>query len=63
MSKIMIYLYTTEEQIHQFSIVYMINLPLHIDKMLIEQVGKFLRAIFHENTMENIRNIMKKKYT
>ena len=59
----MIILYVTYKQINQFSIVYMINPSLHINKVFREQVEKFLRATFHENKMENIRDVMKKKDT
>ena len=38
MFKIMVHIYTTENTIHQFSIVYMINPSLHINKMFKTQV-------------------------
>ena len=41
----------------------MINLSLHINKVFREQVEFFLNATFNENTMENIRDVMKKKNT
>ena len=63
MSKRMVYIYTIDEQINQFEIGYMINPPLHVNKVFREQVEKFLRATFHENTMENIRGVMKNKDT
>ena len=38
----------------------MINPTLHVNKVFREQVGKCLIATFHKNTMEGIRNVMKK---
>ena len=43
--------------------LFMINPSLHINKVFIEQVEKFLRATFHENTVKNIRDVMKNKDT
>ena len=37
-TKIIVHLYATYEQINQFSIVYMINPSLHINKVFIKQV-------------------------
>ena len=34
LSKIMVHIYTTEKNIDQFAIGYMINLSLHIDRLL-----------------------------
>ena len=62
-SKIFVYIYTTDERINPFAIGYIINLTLHVNKVFIEQVEKFLRATFHQNTMEGIKNIMRKKDT
>ena len=59
----MVYIYKTDEKTNQFSIYYMINTSLNINKVFKEQVEKFLRATFHENTMENIRYVMKNKDT
>ena len=59
----MVYLYATDEQINHFQIGYMIHYSLHINSFFIEQVLKFLRATFHENKMENIRDVMRKKDT
>ena len=42
---------------------YIINPSIHINKVFREQVGKFLRATFHDNTIENIKYVMKKKNT
>ena len=41
----------------------MINPPLQVNKMFIEQVEKCLRANFHPNTMEYIRDLMRNKDT
>ena len=41
----------------------MINLTLHVNKVFIEQVEKWLIATFHQNTMEDIKNVMIKKDT
>ena len=41
----------------------MINPSLHINRVFRKQFKKYLRATFHENTMENIRNVMKNKDT
>ena len=47
---------------NQFAISYMINPTLHVNKMFRDQFEKCLRATFHHNTMENIRDVMRKKY-
>ena len=48
---------------NQFAIGYIINPTLQVNKVFIENVEKFLRATFHENKMENIKDVMKKKDT
>ena len=63
MFKRMVYLYAADEQINSFVIGYMINPSLHINKVFREQVENFLRATFHENTMETVRGVLKDKYT
>ena len=63
MYKRLVYLYTTDKKIIQFAIGYMIDTPLHINKVFIEQAEKFLRSTFHPNIMENIRDVMIKKDT
>ena len=63
MCNILVYIYTTEKQINQFSIFYMLNPTLHVNKLFIEQVEKCLRSAFHKNTMGNIIDVMRKKYT
>ena len=40
MSKILVYLYTTDRCIDQFETCFMINLTLHVNKVFIEQVEK-----------------------
>ena len=39
----------------------MINPSLHVNKVFREQVKKWLNATFHEETMETIRDVLKKK--
>ena len=40
------------------------NSPIfHINKAFIEQVEKYLRATFHQNTKEGIKSVMRKKGT
>ena len=59
----MVHLYSTDERIHRFSIGYMVNSSLHVNKVFIEQVEIFLNATFHERTMVTITHVMKKKNT
>ena len=61
MSKRMVHIYSTYEQMNQFGIGYIINPSLKINRVFREQVENFLRATFHENKMEIIRDAMKKK--
>ena len=63
MYKIFVYVNTTEERIHKFVIDYIINPTLHVNKVFIYQVEKFLRDTFHKNTMEGIINFMIKNDT
>ena len=63
MSKILAYLYTKYKKSINFSIGYIINPTLHVNKVFMEQVEKFLRDTFHPNTMKKIRNVMRKKDT
>ena len=63
MYKILVYLYTKYKQTNQFKIGYMINRSLHVNKVFREKVEKFSRDIYHENTMKNIKNVMRKKNT
>ena len=41
----------------------MINPTLHVNKVFRYQVENKLRATFHQNTMEGIRNVMRKNDT
>ena len=59
----MVNLYSTVEKINKFAIGCMINPLIHVKKVFIEQVEKFLKAKFYEKTMEPIRDFMKKKDT
>ena len=46
---------------NKFSIGYMIKPSLHVNKVFIEQVEKYLRATFHKNTMKNTIYVIIKK--
>ena len=59
----MVHLYSADGCINQFKIGYMINPSLQVNKVFIEQVENFLNDTFHENTMENIRDVLRKKNT
>ena len=59
----MVYIYATDEQINLFAIGYMIKHTLNNNKVFIEKVEKILRATFHQNNMEGIRNHMRKNDT
>ena len=48
--------------INQFSIRYIVNPELHVNKAFIEQVDNFLRETFHQTTMTGISNVLKNKY-
>ena len=63
MYRILVDLYPTEKQINQFSVGYIINPLLHVNEVFREKVENVLIATFHENTMENIRYVMRKKDT
>ena len=63
MSKRLFYIYTTDKQINQFAIGYMINPTLQVNTVFREQVKKCLRATFHPSIMEDMRNFMIKKDT
>ena len=41
----------------------MINPTIHVNKVFREQVGKCLRATFHQSTMENIRDFIRNNDT
>ena len=51
------------KKINQFEIGYMINPSLRVNTVFREKVEKWFRATFHENKMENIRYVMRKKDT
>ena len=62
-SKILVYLYTTDKHINQFKIGYMMKPTIYVNKVSREQVEKYLRDKFHQNTMVGIQNFMRKKDT
>ena len=51
MSKILVHIYSTDDFINQFSIGFIINPSLHVNKMFIEQFEKFSNATFNEKKM------------
>ena len=61
MSKRMLQMYATGEQIYQFVIGYMINPSLQVNKVFRKKVQKCLNYEFHEETMVPIRDFMKNK--
>ena len=61
MSKILVYLYTTDKRIIPFAIGYMVNPTLRVNKLFIEQVEKYLRATFHQNTMGGMKLLLEKR--
>ena len=63
MSKILVYIYTTEKRMNPFEIVYLMNPVPHVNKVFIKQVEQCLRAKFHQNTMESIKSVMRKEDT
>ena len=63
MSKRMVHIYSIDNSIDPFSIGYMIDPSLHFNKVLREQVKKYLNATFYEKTMETIRVCLKKNNT
>ena len=60
MSKIFVYINTTYERINPFSIGYMINPTLQVNKVFRDKVEKFLRDTFHQNTMKGIKHFLRK---
>ena len=44
---------------NQFTIGYIVNTTLHADKLFREQVDKFSRENFHQNTMTSVRDVLK----
>ena len=63
MSKIMVHFYYIDYSINQFSIGHMINPSLHFNKVFREKIEIFLSDTFHEKTMENIKDCLRKKNT
>ena len=55
MSKIMVYCYTKDETINQFSIGYMINPSLYFNNVLRTQVEKCLSVLFSSRKMKTIK--------
>ena len=60
MSKILVCICAIVKRINSFSIGYMINTILHVNKVFREQVENFVKATFHKNTMEGIKIVMRK---
>ena len=61
MSKRMLHIYCPDYCTNKFAIGYMVNPKIHVNKVFIETIDKCLNAKFHEKTMENIRDDLKKK--
>ena len=61
--KRLVYIYTKHERINKSEIGYTIKSTLHVNNVFREQVEKFLRATFHQNTMEGIKNVTRQKDT
>ena len=59
----MVHIYTIDKNVNQFSIGYMINPYLHINKMFKTQVEKFLGCSFSIKTMQSIKNCLMRKNT
>ena len=62
MSKIFVYINTKNEVIDLFTNCYMINPKLHVNKDFRYPVKKFLRATFHQDSMEGIGNLSGEEY-
>ena len=63
LSKIMVHIYTTEKTIRQFTIGYMINSSLHINRIFREKIQTFLGCSFSTKTMKTIRDFLLKNST
>ena len=59
----MVHIYSIDNIINLFSIGYMINPSLHVNKLIREQFEKLLNAEFYEKTMETIRGCLKNNNT
>ena len=55
MSRNIVYINTTEKQMNQFAIGYMINPTLNVNRVLRAQVKKVSKEIFHQSIMIGIR--------
>ena len=63
MSKKIVHCYYTDEIINQFAIGYMINPSINCNKVIREQVEKWLSFSLHKRTMETIKYFLRKKNT
>ena len=63
MSKTFVYINTIEELIHIFTIIYMINHTLHVNRVFRYQAETFLKYISNQNTIQGIKNIPRTKNT
>ena len=61
-NKSYIWLEETKERINVFSIGYIINLTLNINKAFKEQVNKCMKSTFGAMTQPHISKILSKKY-
>ena len=59
----MVHIYSTEKNIHQFAIGYMINPLLHINNVFITKAQKCLVCSFSIKTIKTIKNCLTKKNT
>ena len=58
----LVYINSTEKRTNQFSVEYIINPTLHVNKMFREKVDKWLRGKIHKITMSGIKMLWEKKY-
>ena len=63
MAKSLIWVEEIKQRIHEFSIGYMINPTLNINKAFKEQVTKFIKTTFGAITQPYIRNVLSKNNT
>ena len=63
MSKIFVFINTTEEHINQFEIGFITNPTLHVNKVFRDQYRKFLKYKYHQSIMKRLKNVLRKKYT
>ena len=57
----MIYIYSTEKTVHQFSIGYMINPSIHINKIFKTKIEKLLGCYFFIETMQTIKKFQRRR--